>query len=174
MLFRSGGNRIFYIPPPQLKDMPIELVEKIQSYNTLYDSSISDYHKITEQIYECIERITYYTSNQMPDITIPDTTASTEAAKLTISNLNPLSLSSLTTYTSLATINSALINYAKVFVRSGFVKVDVDTGSFKYNGVSNGINSGIWTGRFKITNYSNKEDIAYSRDRKSTRLNSSH
>ncbi|MCI8527739.1 MAG: hypothetical protein HFH82_01060 [Lachnospiraceae bacterium] len=158
----SGGNRIFYIPPPQLKDMPIELVEKIQSYNTLYDSSINDYHKITEQIYECIERITYYTSNQMPDITIPDTTASTEAAKLTISNLNPLSLSSLTTYTSLATINSALINYAKVFVRSGFVKVDVDTGSFKYNGVSNGISSGVWTGRFKITNYSNKEDIAYS------------
>ncbi len=158
----SGGNRIFHIPSEQLKDMPQDLVEKIRSYNALYDSSIDNYHNITAHIHECIERITYYTSKQMPEITVPDTTAGTEAAKLTASNLSPLSLSSLTSYTSPATINSALINYAKIFVRSGFVKVEVDAGSFLYDGISNGISSGVWTGRFKVTNYSDKEDIAYS------------
>lgn len=158
----SGGNKIFYVSQDQQRDMPAELTNKIRAYNILYDSCVTDYHRITEQIYECIERITYHTSKQMPDITIPDTTAKTEAAKLTIANLNPLSLSSLSSYTSLATVNSALINYAKVYVRSGFVKIEVDSGSFKYNGVSNGTNSGIWMGRFKVTNYSNKEDIAYS------------
>ncbi len=158
----SGRNRMFYIPPEQQKDMPVELVEKIRSYNLLYDSSIDNYHKITEHIYECIERITYHTSKLMPEITIPDTTASTEAAKLTASNLSPLSLSSLTSYTSLATINSALINYAKVFVRSGFVKIEVDTSSFQLNESNGTFASGVWTGRLKVTSYSNKEDIAFS------------
>lgn len=158
----SGGNKIYYISEDQQSDMPVDLSNKIKSYHLLYDSYIDRYHTVIEKIYECIERITYYTSKQMPEINIPNTSSSTEAAKLTASNLSPLSLSSLTSYTSLATINSALINYAKVYVRSGFVKIEVDSASFKYNGTSNGISSGVWTGKFKVTNYSNKEDICYS------------
>lgn len=158
----SGGDRIWNFSEEQFKDLPPELSEKIISYNKLYDSKTADYHALMERIYECIERITYYTSKQMPDITIPDTTAKSEASKLTAENLSPVSLSLLTSYTSLETVNSAIVNYAKVYVRSGFVRIEVDSGSFKYSGTLNGINVGVWTGRLKITNYSNKDDIAYS------------
>ena len=158
----SGGRQIFYFSEDQIKDMPPEIAGKIKSYNVLYDSQIESYNTITKNIYECIERITYYTSKQMPEVTIPNVTASSEATKLTVSRLSPLSLSILNQYTSTSTINSALLNYAKVYVRSGFVKIEVDTGNFRFNGTSNGISTGIWTGRFKITNYSNKEDVAYS------------
>lgn len=158
----NGGNCIYYVPKEQMMDMNSELANKIRSYNSLYDSTIGDYHALMERIYECIEGITYYTSRQMPDTTISNTTAATEAAKLTVQNLSPLSLSSLTTYTTIETINNALINYAQVYVRSGFVKIEIDTCNYTYNGVSNGINYGTWTGRIKVTNYSDKSDIAYS------------
>ena len=159
----NGTDRIYNISKEQEKDMPVELVKKISSYNALYNSYIEKYQNIIAQIYQCIEQEVYLTSKQMPDITIEDTTASTEAAKLTYDKMNPIALSSLSENTSLTTVNSALINYAKVFVSSGTVKVEVDSGSsFSYGQKIDSVNYGIWSGRFKVTRYANKDDIAYS------------
>ena len=159
----NGSRYIYYIPQEQRNDMTTELVEKLDSYDDLYNSKTDLYSEIMENLYECIDKILYYTSSMMPTIEESDVTASTEAMKLTYDNLNPLGLSSVTTSTSTATVNSAMKNYAKVFVKSGYVKVEIDEGAFSYVGTDvNGNKYGTWTGRYKITNYSDENDVAYS------------
>lgn len=159
----NGSGYIYYISDEQKKDMSTELVSKIESYDKLYDSYIDEYATITSNIYECIDKILYYESEMMPTIEQAEVTAATEAAKLTTGNLSPLGLSSVTKSTSTATVNSALKNYAKVYVKTGYVKLEIDSGEFTYVGTDGSGNSyGTWYGRFKVTNYSDEEDIAYS------------
>jgi hypothetical protein len=159
----NGSSYVYYISDEQKKDMSQELVEKLNSYDELYNSYTEQYAEIMSNIYDCIDMILYYESEMMPDIEHADVTAETEAAKLTVSNLSPLGLSSVTTATSTATVNSALKNYAKVYVKTGYVKLEIDSGEFTYVGTdSDGNNYGTWYGRFKVTNYSDEEDIAYS------------
>lgn len=97
-------------------------------------------------------------------------TAGSEAKKLTVENLSPIALASVSQNTSVQTVNSYLKNYAKVYAKSGYVKIDIDDSlsSFKYIGtyVENEgtdeeieYNYGQWHGCFTITNYSDKEDV---------------
>ena len=158
----GGGSRIFHFSEEQARDMPPALAEKIRSYNVLYDSQMEGYNTIVRDIYECIERISYFTSRQMPETAIPKVTAVGEAAKLTSSALSPLALSVLNSYTSPSTVNSALLNYAKVFVKSGFVKLQVEGASFQFHGNSDGTATGTWTGQIRVTSYSDKQETALS------------
>lgn len=87
-------------------------------------------------------------------------TAKSEADKLTRKNLNPLAISELTDSTSLTTVNSALKNYAKVYVKTGYVKLEIDEGATFSLSEETGL--GTWNGRFKVTSYSDEEDVAYS------------
>lgn len=87
-------------------------------------------------------------------------TAKSEADKLTTENLNPLAISELKDSTSLSTINSALKNYAKVYVKTGYVKLEIEDGATFEISEETGL--GIWNGRFKVTSYSDEEDVAYS------------
>ena len=96
--------------------------------------------------------------------------AKTEADKLTEINLSPIGLASVSTSTSTETVNSAIKNYAKVFVKTGYVKLDIEEGEVDTSGDgrtlietdSDGWNYGTWHGRIRVTNYSDEEDIAYS------------
>lgn len=160
----NGSDEIYYISSDQKKDMSDELVNKFDSYDTLYNSYIDQYQDIMSNIYNCINQIVYYKSKMMPSIDLPEITATTEAEKLTQENLGTVSITQVTSYTSVATVNSAMINYAKVFVKTGYVRLEVNNSTFKYIGKdSNGTDYGTWTGQFKITNYSDKEDVAFSR-----------
>ena len=76
------------------------------------------------QIYKCIDDGLYYQSGMMPKVEQGETDVTTEVAKLTEENLSPISVSSLKEYTSLAVINSAVRNYAEVFVYSRY-KIEV-------------------------------------------------
>lgn len=87
-------------------------------------------------------------------------TAQSEADKLTKENLNPLAISELTDSTTLTTVNSTLKNYAKVYVKSGYVKLEIEDGATFSISEETGL--GTWNGRFKVTSYSDEEDIAYS------------
>lgn len=87
-------------------------------------------------------------------------TAKSEADKLTRENLNPVAISELTDNTSLTTVNSTLKNYAKVYVKTGYVKLEIDEGATFSISEETGL--GTWNGRFKVTNYSDEEDVAYS------------
>lgn len=159
----NGSVYLYYFSDEQKRDMPIKLVDKIESYDALVESYSEEYQNLSEELYDCIDKILYYQSEMMPTVEIAEVTASTEAKKLTAENLSPIGLTSVNSYTSTATVNSALKNYAKVFVKTSFVQVEIDTGTFQYVGVdSQGYGYGNWTGRFKITNYSDETDIAYS------------
>lgn len=165
----SGSDYIYYVNQNQREDMSEELVEKYDQYVNDCDSYSDTYITLNKNIYECLDKILYYTSSMMPTIdTGEDSTAADQVKKLTVENLSPVGLTSVTTSTSVATVNSALKNYAKVYVKAGYFKVEVDTSTgvaneFEYVGTdSDGYNYGTWYGRFKVTNYSDEDDIAYT------------
>lgn len=161
----NGSDYIYAIRDEDKAEMPTELVEKLASYDELYDSYINEYRTLTQQAYDLIDDIQYYTSSMMPTIEQATVTAATEAAKLTAEALSPISLEKeITKSTSLATVNSALKNYAKVIVKVGYVKLEIeDDATFTYVGIDeNEWTYGTWYGRFKVTNYSDKDDVAYS------------
>lgn len=175
----NGSRYIYYFSNEQKADMPIELVQKLDSYNKKYNSYTLEYTKIMKSIYNCIDWIQYYQSEMMPGVLDPNhrdqdssskgdissvDKAEDQAKLLTMANLSPIALSKVSRSTSVATVNSALKNYAKVYVKSGYFKIEVDSGStFIYSGTdSSGFNYGYWSGRFKVTNYSDENDVAYS------------
>lgn len=159
----SGTPYIYYFSEDMKHDMSDELVEKLDGYDELHKSYESEYSELMSEQYECIDKIVYYTSEMMPTREDAPTDASKEAAKLTEENLSPVGLTSVTTSTSTTTVNSALKNYAKVYVKSGYFKIEINEGEFVYEGEdTNGNHYGYWYGSFKITNYSDEEDTAIS------------
>lgn len=159
----NGSAYIHYFSEEQKANMPTELRECLADYDALVKSHSEEYQTLSEELYDCIDKILYYQSGMMPTVEISDVNATTEVAKLTTKNLSPVGLSMVNTYTSTATVNSALKNFAKVFVKSGFVKIEIETGKFTYIGVDdNGFGYGNWVGSFKVTNYSDEEDVVYS------------
>lgn len=159
----NGSDYIYYFSDEQKSDMPEELKNKMSEYDVLLNSHQEEYQSLSEELYDCIDKILYYQSSMMPNIEISDTNATTEAHKLTSEVLSPVGLSSLSSHTSTATVNSAIKNFAKTIVKSGFVKLDIDAGEFSYIGIDkDGITKGEWTGRIKVENYSDEEDIAYT------------
>ena len=168
MLNMNGSDYIIYVSEAQKKDMPSELIDKLNSYDELYESYNDEYEQLVNDIYDLSDDILYKESSMMPTIEHSEITATTEALKLTEMNLSPLGLSSVTTSTSIATVNSALINYAKVHVKTGYVKIEIDDdATFEVavdeNGKeavdANGYYYGAWHGRFTVTNYSDEEDV---------------
>lgn len=157
----NGSRYIYYYSAEQKADMPTELIDKLEEYDKLVESYSEEYQQLSKDLYDCIDAILYYQSGMMPTVEIPEVNASTEVAKLTEEALSPIALSVVNSYTSTATVNSALKNYAKIFVKSGFVKIEIESGEFTYGGTDK-FGYGTWTGRFKVTNYSDEEDIAYS------------
>lgn len=161
-LNQNGTDYITYIPESQKADMPIELVELLENYDDLYNSHKERYEELLLQKYECIDELLKLEHSMMPTIEHAEVTAKTEADKLTEINLSPIALPSLTSNTSLQTVNSALKNYAKVYIKTGYVKLDViDGAEFVYGGHDDEteLNYGSWYGKFKVTNYSDEEDI---------------
>ena len=157
MLNQNGTDYIYVIPDYQKLDMPEGLVKKLNDYDELYNSKTKEYQGYVSTIYDLTDKILYLTSGKMPTVEQAEVTAATEAAKLTATNLSPIALSKLTKSTTITTVNSALVNYAKVYIKSGYVKVAVNDGAkFSY---TDGYTYGTWTGSFKVTNYSDKDDV---------------
>lgn len=172
-LNQNGSSYIYYISEEQKEDMSDELVSAINAYDEKYNSYTPEYETLVEQYYDVVDDIVYYTSGMMPgdstedsgdDSNNTESLATQEAAKLTVENLQQTALSSITKNTACSTANSALKLYARLFVRTGYVKVEIDetkANSFVYKGKVGDFNYGTWTGTFKVTNYSDTEDIAY-------------
>lgn len=159
----NGSDYIYYFSADQKHDMPTELVEKIESYDVLLNSYNDEYTQSTEDMYEAIDKIIYYNSGMMPTQQDDPTNAQLEAAKLTQSELSPVGMTEVSAYTSTETVNTAMKNYAKVFVKSGYFKIEINQGVFDYEGIdADNLHYGYWKGNFKITNYSDEEDVAIS------------
>lgn len=180
MLNSAGSDYLYHIPEYLRKDMPDEMVKKLETYEALKKSYTQECETLTTDIYKLYDEIAYLTSGMMPSAENAEVTAASEASKLTVANLSPLALSVVSPSTSKDTVHAALLNLARVYVRTGYVKLEIDTETEENKPQidmetfinddqveevtkdANGFHSFTWRGRFKITNYSNKEDVVYS------------
>lgn len=167
MLNPSGSDYIYHIPEYLKKDMPNGLSQKLDAYQDLCNKYSARSLQLTEDIYNLRDDIAYLESGMMPKRE-PFSSAKEEAKKLTTDALGILGLRSLTDSTAVGTVSSAVVTLAKVFVMSGYVKIEVDPETpqtFELTGEDeNGYHTGIWTGRLKVTNYSDKTEVAYSEE----------
>lgn len=182
MLNPAGSDYLYHIPEYMLKDMPDELVAKLEVYEDECKKHSQECETLTAEIYKLYDEIAYLTSGMMPTPEKNKTTAAFEAEKLTAENLSPLALSEVIPSTSIDTVHTALLNLARVYVHTGYVKLEIDTETEEYkpeidleNKIiendnnekevmkdADGFHSFTWQGRFKITSYSNKNEVAYS------------
>ena len=132
------------------------LVAKYRRYNDKLESITSPivgYPALMNAYYNTIDLALYLQSGLMPTVTMSDTNAEAEAAKLTVENLSPVSITNID-YISVATASNAVLAMAKIVVDSRY-RVKVETSSLDST-------TKIWTGNFSITNYSDEEDSCSS------------
>ena len=206
----NGSQYIYNFSDESLLDMPQELVNKINSYDELYqeyvtsreytfntlptktidgnsknfNNLVSKYHdsfydardknliqipvypntfvgysNLIKYIYEGYELQSYLQSGMMPSsYTHGIINASTEVAKINNGDIgHEISLTSFSSATSVKTVESAILNYAKVFVKTGYVKLKINTNSFVNHNTY-----GTWTGYITVSNYSDENDVVDS------------
>ena len=164
----SGTDYIYYLSAEQKDDMSQELRDKYDEYERKCAELQPNYIKLNQNLYECYDKILYYTSGMMPspDDSDKPVDSAEEIKKLTVANLNPVALTKVSEATSISTANAAVRNLAKLYIKSGYFKVEVDTSKdgkndFQYEGTdSEGYNYGIWQGRLIVINYSDETDVA--------------
>lgn len=130
-----------------------DLIEKYKTYNKDLSSipnPIKGYQGIVKAYYDTIDFGGYLKHSLMPSIEMSQTTAQKQAAFLTVSNLSPISIENIK-YISLATANSAILNYAKVYI---------DTAKYQVKVKSSSISGTIWTGILTITSWGDEKDTA--------------
>lgn len=185
----NGSNYIYYFNNDILLDMPNELQDKIKSYDELVNeytsnksfsleaSLVNQYNNIIEYIktyypettyssiqqqyngwsnitsvyYNIIDLYSYLNSSMMPTWKQQDKTAASQLALLTPSNLSPVAVTDVSKI-SVYTANNAVLAMAKAIIDTSIYKVEILDGST--------LKSQTWTGRFKLTSYSDKEDTA--------------
>ena len=164
----SGTDYIYYLSAEQKDDMSQELRDKYDEYERKCAELQPNYIKLNQNLYDCYDKILYYTSGMMPspDDSDKPVDSAEEIKKLTVANLNPVALTKVSEATSISTANAAVRNLAKLYIKSGYFKVEVDTSKdgkndFQYEGTdAQGYNYGIWQGRLIVTNYSDETDVA--------------
>lgn len=171
----NGSNYLYALSEYQRNDMPEELVNKIENYNDLIKENEEVYEKLTLDLWAAQAEVDKLTHTLMPTIATAEVTASTEVAKLIdeITGMKLVGLSKIDSSTSANTVSNAVKNYAKAFVMSGYVKVEIINDdnnkptfniNYEEDGKTlavdeNGCHSGVWEGDIRITNYSDKEDV---------------
>lgn len=130
-----------------------DLIEKYKIYNkdlSSIASQIKGYQGIVKAYYDTIDFGGYLKHSLMPSIEMSQTTAQKQAALLTVANLSPVSIENVK-YISLATANSAILNYAKVYI---------DTAKYQVKVKSSSISDTIWTGVLTVTSWGDEKDTA--------------
>lgn len=132
-----------------------QLVQKYKSYNDTLETiknPLVGYKSLMKVYYDTIDFSGYLQNSLMPSVTVSETSAEDQISLLTASNLSPVSLENIN-YISLATANSAVLAYAKVYV---------DTSKYRIKVNSSVLNGTTWTGSFIVTSYSDEEDTVVS------------
>lgn len=196
----NGSNYIYYFNQDTLSDMPDELQSKIKLYDELVNeytnnksfsleaSLVNQYNDIIEYIkkyypettyssikpqyigwsnitsvyYDVIDLYSYLNSSMIPTWKQENKTAASQLALLTPSNLSPVAVTDVSKI-SVYTANNAVLAMAKAIIDTSIYKVEILDGS--------ALKSQTWTGRFKLTNYSDSEDTAEMKDTISIEIN---
>lgn len=130
-----------------------DLVVKYREYNSdlkVIQPPVRGYSSLIELYYDAIDFYGYLYTSLTPSVKIDKTTAKEQAELLTSKSLSPISVQNIK-YISLATANSTVINYAKVFI---------DTAKYKIKVKNSSIDGTTWTGVLTVENYYDEEDTA--------------
>lgn len=152
----NGSDRIYYFSEETKKDMPPELVEKIEAYDEDWNKQQPIYSAIMQKYYEALDEKHKLEEYMMP---VPEkdnagTSAAQEIAQLTSANLSPLGISSLTNKTSVTVIENAIKQYAQIYYHSRYYKITVSTASYDPN-------THIWKGTITLLNAADERDKVY-------------
>lgn len=131
----------------QTEDMSDELIDKINSYQKLYESKKKPYKKIMNGLYNTIDQILYLTSSMMPSPETDDTDANKELAKLTADNLGMIAVQNLRV-AGVTTVNNAVKSMADIYMSAGY-KVEIASSTYSNQ---------VWNGRFKVTSVDDEND----------------
>ena len=185
----NGSQYIWYITDEMKDDMSPALRTKLNEYDSLYEQylntyafalpsdRVEQYNAIVDRyrsfkpdlltmpatIYGSAALMTAYyntvdlqmllNSSLMPTPTSSSTSAASEAAKLTALNLSPVAVAKLESCT-VSMADAAVLAMAKCIARPTY-QVQVNTSSYSAG-------EHIWTGSFRVTNYSDETDTAVS------------
>lgn len=133
----------------QTEDMSDELIDKINSYQKLYESKKKPYKEIMNGLYNTIDQILYLTSSMMPSPETDDTDANKELAKLTADNLGMIAVQNLRV-AGVTTVNNAVKSMADIYMSAGY-KVEIASSTYSNQ---------VWNGRFKVTSVDDENDTA--------------
>lgn len=130
------------------------LVDKYSTYSSdlaKISANIIGYPALMNACYDTIDFNLFLNSGLMPDVSLEETTAAQQIAKLTRANLSPVAVSNLDSC-SATTATSAVLSMAKVLVDPRY-QVKSNDGT---------LSGTTWSGTFIVTNYSDEEDAATS------------
>ena len=121
------------------------------------NNNIVGFEKIIGLYYDNIDFKLYLESNLMPYVLQEDISIEEDIKNLTISNLSPISLSELSSYTSVSTIEIYIKKYASLYLKNSYI-VEVSTQEYDFEGGrEDGWNYGSWTGKIKLTEYGSEK-----------------
>lgn len=150
----NGSEYIYYISKDQREDMSDELVAKLDAYDALYESQKTGYENACAEMFAAIDNIQKYTKTLAPQRTDAITTALDEYNKL--KNITSVYVQSKKNLLQKG-VEKAILTLAQITVdyRYTITIQDEDT----YDEVNS-----IWTGKFKVVNESNDEDVVVGTD----------
>lgn len=129
-----------------------------KTLQSLPSNAFVGYDNLVRYYYDIIDFLLFLQSDMMPSPTLSDTSASEQAALLTVSSLSPVAVPNISSL-SLATANNVVLNMAKVIVDSRYqVKIQNSSIADSTDGNNNPIK--LWSGIFVVTNYSDENDTA--------------
>lgn len=150
----NGSEYIYYISKDQREDMSDELVAKLDAYDTLYESKKTGYENACAEMFAAIDNIQKYTNTLAPQRTDAATTALDEYNKL--KNITSVYVQSKKNLLQKG-VEKAILTLAQITVDYRYTVTIQDEDTY------NETNS-IWTGKFKIVNESNSEDVVVGTD----------
>lgn len=150
----NGSEYIYYISKDQREDMSDELVAKLDAYDALYESQKTGYENACAEMFAAIDDVQKYTNTLAPQRTDATTTALDEYNKL--KNIASVYVQSKKNLLQKG-VEKAILTLAQITVdyRYTITIQDEDT----YDEVNS-----IWTGKFKVVNESNDEDVVVGTD----------
>ena len=134
--------------------------DKVLQNNTFIDidNNIVGFGKIVELYYDNIDFQLYLESNLMPYVLQEDVSMSDDIKNLTVSNLSPIALSELSSYTSVSTVEIYIKKYAALYLKNSYI-IDVVTEEYDFEGGrDDGWNYGSWKGKIKLTEYGSEKE----------------
>ena len=139
--------------PKSILDDYDTLIKKYQTFNsdlTPATRPVVGYSSLMNLYYETIDFYGYLKNTLMPSPKFQDTSAEEQISFLTNQNLSPIAVSD-SSYISLATANSAVISYAKVYL---------DTSKYKVSIKESALDNVTWIGKLTVESYTDEEDTA--------------